>query len=163
MNKSKQMLEDDARFDRLVDGELPAEEYKALLAALDDEPGGWRRCAAAFLEAQALGCELGTIRSQVQPMSAPQQPVAPAKQGGWPRGNLLLAMSASFLVAFILGVSLPDLWNLGSNAPLGGPPIAGQPAFETDRGEFPRAVGNARLVFDGPDGAQSTIGGVPIY
>ena len=51
--------DDDIRFDRLVDGELSAEEYRTLLAALDDEPGGWRRCALAFLEAQSLGRELG--------------------------------------------------------------------------------------------------------
>lgn len=49
---------DDARFDRLVDGELSPEEYRRMLASLDDEPGGWRRCAMAFLEAQAWGQEL---------------------------------------------------------------------------------------------------------
>ena len=42
------------QLDRLADGELPAEDYRALLAALDVEPNGWRRCALALLEAQAF-------------------------------------------------------------------------------------------------------------
>ena len=43
---------DDPRFDRLVDGELSEPERRELLAGLDSEPGGWRRCALAFLESQ---------------------------------------------------------------------------------------------------------------
>ncbi len=31
--------------DRLVDGELSQPDRRELLAALDDEPGAWRRCA----------------------------------------------------------------------------------------------------------------------
>ena len=46
------MNTDDTRFDRLVDDELSEEERRELLGRLDDEPGGWRRCALAFLEAQ---------------------------------------------------------------------------------------------------------------
>lgn len=44
--------------DRLVDGELGAEETAALVRRLDNEPDGWRRCSLAFLEAQVLGKEL---------------------------------------------------------------------------------------------------------
>src|SRR5438132_8057875 len=58
---SKNVLEDDTRFDRLVDGEMTLDEYQALLASLDDEPGGWRRCALAFLEGQALKFELNGV------------------------------------------------------------------------------------------------------
>ena len=36
----------DLRFDRLADGELAPDEYRALLATLDDEPSGWRRCTS---------------------------------------------------------------------------------------------------------------------
>jgi len=42
----------DRLLDRLVDGELPDVERRELLLRLDKEPGGWRRCALAFLEAQ---------------------------------------------------------------------------------------------------------------
>ena len=42
----------DPRFDRLVDGELDEHERGELLAGLDKEPSGWRRCALVSLEAQ---------------------------------------------------------------------------------------------------------------
>ena len=45
-------LQDDILFDRLVDGELSSTERRQLIASLDDRPGGWRRCALAFVEAQ---------------------------------------------------------------------------------------------------------------
>jgi hypothetical protein len=49
----------DARlFDRLADGELDDDGRRALLSRLDEIPGGWRRCALAFLEAQAWRSEL---------------------------------------------------------------------------------------------------------
>ena len=44
---------DQAVLDRLVDGELDGPARTAALRALDAEPGGWRRCALTFLEAQA--------------------------------------------------------------------------------------------------------------
>src|SRR5262245_13131211 len=43
----------DSLLDRLVDGELDEETRATVLARLDTEPGGWRRYALAFLEAQA--------------------------------------------------------------------------------------------------------------
>ena len=56
---------DDARvLDRLVDGELSQAERRALLAALDDEPGGWRRCALAFLEAQSWRWQLAKLSTE---------------------------------------------------------------------------------------------------
>jgi hypothetical protein len=42
----------DPCFDRLVDGELDERQRRELLAGLENEPGGWRRCALAFLESQ---------------------------------------------------------------------------------------------------------------
>jgi hypothetical protein len=41
-----------AEVDRLVAGELPEEQRRRLLAWLDGQPGRWRFCALAFLEAQ---------------------------------------------------------------------------------------------------------------
>ena len=54
--------EDDRRWDRLVDGSLSEREYRAMLAALDEQPDGWRRCALAFLEAQAWSGEMQQMR-----------------------------------------------------------------------------------------------------
>jgi hypothetical protein len=42
-----------ALLDRVVDGEVGEAERASLLRALDREPDGWKRCALAFLEAQA--------------------------------------------------------------------------------------------------------------
>src|SRR4029079_16724183 len=105
----------DDRLERLVDGELAADEYRALLASLDDEPGGWRRCALAFLENQALAGELGAIRSKLD-LSSNSDQVAPTekhervrrtRQQIWRQMPVLLAMAASFLAAFALGVVAP--------------------------------------------------------
>jgi hypothetical protein len=49
---------DERLLDRLVDGELLPEERRELLAAVETQPGGWRRCALAFLEAQTWRQEM---------------------------------------------------------------------------------------------------------
>ena len=49
--------------DRLVDGELTDAEELALLAALEIQPDGWRRCALAFLEARTWKNELAAVTS----------------------------------------------------------------------------------------------------
>ncbi len=168
-DRNREWLDDDARFDRLVDGELTPAEYQALVASLDDEPGGWRRCALAFLEAQALGGELVAIRRSGQlskEVAVPSKVVARQRVGlaSW---KLFLAMSASFLVAFILGVTLPNLWQPAdqghgeSDGNLAALP-AETPAGISTPQDFLRTVGNARLMIDGPGGAQSPVGEVPI-
>ena len=165
----EQLLDEDARFDRLVDGELSADEYKSLVAGLDDEPGGWRRCALAFLEAQALGGELVAIRHSGQMAEQPTAPVMLAPRMGVDpaRWKLWLAMSASFLVAFILGVTLPSLWRLGGETVVAGPDVPVGPAELEPATSLPegimRAIASAQLVLDGPGGMQSSAGQVLIY
>jgi hypothetical protein len=94
----------EARLGRLVDGELSGEEYREFLQSLEREPDGWRRTAMAFLEAQAFGQELTSLRQEIE--------VAPQKIGTATNtpsarrlglAKLALAMAASFLVAFGLG------------------------------------------------------------
>jgi hypothetical protein len=105
-------VDDDSRFDRLVDGALPATDYKTLLASLEDEPGGWRRCAMAFLEAQAWGREFSAIR-RVEEDGVPRgkvaesvQPAAPspAKKPLFLSVSPLLAAAACAVLAFGLGI-----------------------------------------------------------
>src|SRR5690349_17727894 len=103
----------DNRIERLVDGELSAEDYRALLASLEDEPGGWKRCALAFLEDQALAAEMGAIRRRLD-LREQQSPEAPLqkqsrtlKSRAWRQMPMLLAMAASLLAAFALGVVAP--------------------------------------------------------
>lgn len=50
----------DEWLDRLVDDELSLEEYRELLRLIGREPEGWKRCAQAFLEAQAWRKDLAT-------------------------------------------------------------------------------------------------------
>ena len=112
-------VSDDHRFDLLVDGELSESQRRELLSQLDDEPGGWRRCALAFLEGQSWTQDLGALLGE----RARQQSVK--RPGGWPRlsgpAGTLLAMAASFLVALFLGGLVQSVWR--SEDPLPGPQI----------------------------------------
>ncbi len=56
-----QLHPEDPRFDLLVDGELPEPQRREFLRQLDTEPGGWKLCALAFLEAQAWQQEAKAI------------------------------------------------------------------------------------------------------
>jgi len=102
MNGTKISGRDDGRFDLLVDGELGEEDRRALLTQLDREPGGWRHCALAFLEAQAWK---GDFASLLSPSAETTQRPQPAGRRRWNRhAGTLLAMAASFLVALALGI-----------------------------------------------------------
>jgi len=98
---------EDHRFDLLADGELDATERRALLSRLDDEPGGWRRCALAFLESQAWQEDLGSMLHK--PSARPPAQAVPRRSWFGGRGTTLLAMAASFLVAMYLGSWIPRL------------------------------------------------------
>ena len=102
---------DDSRFDRLVDGAMTTAEYKSFLASLEDEPGGWRRCAMAFLEAQAWGKECSAIR-RVDEESAPRAKelveLRREKTPSFPSFASLFAAAVSVLLAFGLGMTMQN-------------------------------------------------------
>jgi hypothetical protein len=115
---------DDMHFDRLVDDEMNEEERRELLGRLDDEPGGWRRCALAFLESQCWRQVLGETRdrrdslaavlqSTAKPVdAAPTVPCEPAPRNLWlGRAKVLSAMAASFLAALWLGTAAQRNWS----------------------------------------------------
>jgi len=117
------MNTDDTRFDRLVDDELSEEERRELLGQLDDEPGGWRRCALAFLEAQCWRETLGEMPDLRDSLSAALRPAeenageTPALHVDVPQRSpwlgqlkMLSAMAASFLVAMWLGTMAHRAW-----------------------------------------------------
>ncbi len=64
--------------DRLVDGELEGGEYQELLRRLDAAPDGWKQCALAFLEAQALRHDLAGLTREAAPHKAPSSTVRAA-------------------------------------------------------------------------------------
>ena len=108
---------DDGRFDRLVDGEMGEEDRRVLLSQMDREPGGWRSCALAFLEAQAWKRELAALLSPPAQSAAKPQPAGSA---WWNRhAGTVLAMAGSFLIAFMLGVHLSGRDMTTAVTPLG--------------------------------------------
>jgi hypothetical protein len=103
----------DRQIDRLVDGELPEAERRVLLARLDREreSDGWRRCALAFLEAQAWGEALrppGAGASATAPtVLTVAAAIAPEGDAGHkralPGAGRRLAIAAGLLAAFATG------------------------------------------------------------
>jgi hypothetical protein len=163
----------DNRFERLVDGELTGEEYRTLLASLDDERGGWKQCALAFLQDQALAGELGAIRRRLdlreeQAAEALLQKQPPSfHSSAWRQMPMLLAMAACFLAAFALGVVAPRFFSpLLQDGQPGGNLIAETPVIgesPTGRHETFRPIGNLKLVMDGAGGEKLQAGQVPVY
>jgi hypothetical protein len=107
---------DDLLFDRLVDGELSADERRQLLASLDDRADGWRRCALAFLEAQSLRGALQFMVSgpmASEPASVGRLTTLPALSGRRRRAShagAWLAAAAAVLVAFVAGLQWGGMW-----------------------------------------------------
>jgi hypothetical protein len=99
--------EQQRRLDLLVDGELGEAERRELLEQLGGQPDGWRRCAMAFLEAQCWKDELGlSAGGSREPAATPTAAGGSSQGRRWGWAATLLAMAASFLVAFSLG----SLW-----------------------------------------------------
>lgn len=107
MSDSSNLCNDET-LDRLVDGELSAAERRTLLKTLDSDLDGWRRCAMAFLEAQAWRADFrNVLRTPVSSKTPSVSPTAPEafgiRQRTTPRFVGWAAMAASLLVAFWLG------------------------------------------------------------
>jgi hypothetical protein len=108
--------------ERLVDGELTASEERSLLAAIDFQPDGWRRCALAFLEARAWKGEFAEVtrgdsgRVNGAPVAFPSHAAdqrtatsaAPLERARWTGG---LAIAASIGLAFLLGIAVRGSWS----------------------------------------------------
>ena len=60
---SKNSSIDWLELDRLVDGRLEESAYRELLCQIDADPDGWKQCALAFLEHQALEKELTALHN----------------------------------------------------------------------------------------------------
>ncbi len=130
-NTNKNMPVDGRQIDLLVDGELDEQKRRELLAGLDNQPGGWRQCALAFLENQSWrqACDSfkekedehfpathplpSTVRSTSDENQYKRRPGAVARAAG-----VLLAMAASFLIALGLGSMI---WNADRQGHLGMP------------------------------------------
>jgi len=113
MNESQEFdhRDDQPLFDQLVDGELHDDQRRALLQKLDTMPDGWRQCALTFIEAQELRRVLPTLVSE-EAAAEPRDVVHIANRSRSSTFHVggLLAMAASFLVAFSLGLVLRGSW-----------------------------------------------------
>jgi hypothetical protein len=131
MNNANEMPEIDERlFDRLVDGELSDREERQLLARLDDEPAGWRRCALAFLEARCWKRECRALANEAAPAAKVVSLASSDRAWRLWSPAALAGLAACFLVAFGLGVVGRGLWS-GGNLVVKSPPGAG-PAESED-------------------------------
>jgi hypothetical protein len=107
MNRYVANQDDELLFERLADGELCGDEYRRLIASLDDRPNGWKRCALALLEAQTLAGELRAVAEVGSMGPRPvncRHPVLRTRNVNL--ATLVAAVAASFLIAFGLGVWL---------------------------------------------------------
>jgi hypothetical protein len=108
MNDSQQ---DDRIFDRLVDGELSDADRKVLLESLDTMTEGWRRCAVAFLEAQAWRDGLRQFLRGPALKTVASEPVATAVPAGHDllrsrrRAMTWLAIAASLMLAVTFAIT----------------------------------------------------------
>ena len=126
----EEFRKDDMRIlDKLVDGELTDADRKELLSNLDEEPGAWRRCALAFLEAQSWRGDLAALRTALAEQKAALEaekaqagvvqaepspsPVTRAESAAKPSRffELCLAMAACVVMAFGVGVWVHSMWN----------------------------------------------------
>jgi predicted RNA binding protein YcfA (HicA-like mRNA interferase family) len=124
MNETYLSGEDQRLLDLLVDGELNDADRRELLLRLERAPDGWRRCAAAFLEAQAWR---GEARAMVT------APAAPSERSGRPQPASLAGARSSVqiwmplaLAAGLLVATTWVFWNRNADGPVG-PGLAGNP------------------------------------
>ena len=101
---------DSQLIDRLVDGELPDDQRRDLLRALDVEPDGWRRCAIAFIEAQSwqqalfsgeTKLQLGVGVNPLQMVTARPSRRRAGTSHWW--GSIAAAAAAAFLIGAMAG------------------------------------------------------------
>lgn len=141
MSEDHSVWNEDEQLDRLVDGELPRGEYDRLLKSFDENPQGWRRCALAFLEAQAWQKEMAADRNipAVGPRPEPKTPPS-SREFNW---TPVLAVAASFLIAFALGLSFRLDW-FGTGQ-------ANDPSYIAEQESQPNSEGTATPRSDVPE------------
>src|SRR5687768_14216535 len=92
---------EDRQLDRLVDGELGEGQRRVLLEGLDNTPDGWKRCALAFLAAQAW-------RQAI--VAPPREVASPPRRRTRPAVSRVTAVAAAVLIAFAVGALSGASW-----------------------------------------------------
>ncbi|MEM6799018.1 MAG: hypothetical protein AAF589_05845 [Planctomycetota bacterium] len=124
-----------ALLDRLVDGELGADQRREVLRSLDQTPGAWRDCALAFLEAQAMREGLGAlVEESIRPEAAVSGPPHATDQASKSSAPVWWAVAASALIAFGVG-SAATRWTNSPVAAPGPTELAGDPPITIEAPE----------------------------
>lgn len=100
--------EDERLLDLLVDGELSETQRRELLLRIERAPDGWRRCALAFLEAQAWRGEAKSLVTEPVAVS-PAAAVMPARSTSAWRSPVLwwpLTTAATLLVGWFSVIAI---------------------------------------------------------
>ncbi|WZO98969.1 hypothetical protein EP7_000560 [Isosphaeraceae bacterium EP7] len=134
----------DESIDALVDGTLDDDRRRALLLALEADLEGWRRCALAFLEAQAWTQALAPLADHPAatiPFHSPLRVPAARR----PLRSILKYGLAASLLASAFGAGLlanrptpPDRPSIASSVPITSP----QPLVETPAPESAELASN---------------------
>jgi len=103
-------INDDA-LDRLVDGELTETRRKEVLLKLGDEPNGWRRCAMAFLQAQAWTKDLGSLTSRPDLGMSRLNFAVRQRPTFVRRLATIMAVAAGFIIALFIGFRTQEMLN----------------------------------------------------
>ena len=99
---------DSLLFDRIVDGGMTPDELRAAVEQLEREPDGWKRCALAFLEAQALNESLRALGQAEK--QGPDGPVLALHPAAAARGGHHLGWLRGVAAAVIVGISFGAGW-----------------------------------------------------
>jgi hypothetical protein len=166
--KAEELLLDDITFDRLVDGELSASEYRSVLAALEQQPAAWRKCAEAFLQAQAWQREMKEVRAaaEIKPAAKPLNEPAPRSTAANDWLRMLLVAAASFLLAFF---AAQQFWQAAANRPfVPTPPIAKGPQepvapSTANIATSNQPLGNVQLAVNRTGSEEPQFVNVPVY
>ncbi len=150
----------DELLDQLVDGELSDEKYRLVLAAIELDCDGWRRCATAFLEAQAWRREMTSGAVQA---SSPAIAAAVNLPMKWSRPAFWwLAVAGSFLLVFSSGVAWQK-WgaqptsSVSAGPQMGSPAPRPEPELDYAANEVGDAASHVTLVVDRADGTAEEV------
>lgn len=159
---------DDVLLDRLVDGELSPAEYRRVLLALEQQPAGWRKCAEAFLQAQAWRLEMGDVRAAAEikpPIESHPEPPRPSIASDWLR--MCLVAAASFLLAF---VAAQQYWRAVDQnrpgiptEPIAKAPAREQPAPTATNALHNQPLGKVQLAVNRTGSEEPQVMDVPVY
>lgn len=134
--------------DRLVDGELPDGERRALIESLESEPEGWRRCALSFLEAQTWRDAAG---EQIDEATAAVVAPLPQQRPRRFRANLV-SLAVAVGIAFVCGWGMGTGWLVAEPvAQIADSSGGNEPALTPTETNEPQFVGLARFDTDDVD------------